>query len=144
MLGSPSSLGAPAVSTSVATVQEDEVPKSPPSSSSRLDPGVAAHASALPTGRDAPATDPLVAEIALIDGARRALLRNDSGEALGLLNRHQREYPAGRLRPEAFVLRLEAMVRAGRADAARDLARKYLEKQPNGPHAESIRKIAGE
>ena len=88
--------------------------------------------------------DSLSPEVALVDAARRALVRGDPGEALGHLNRHEREHPHGLLRPEAFVLRLEAMVRAGRSEAARELARRYLESNPRGAHAQSIRKIAGE
>lgn len=86
----------------------------------------------------------LDAEVALVDSARRALLRGAPGEALGLLNQHQREHPDGAMHPEAFLLRLDAMVRAGRPAAARALARRYLEQNPSGIHAERVRKIAGE
>ncbi len=86
----------------------------------------------------------LEAEVALVDSARRALLRGAPGEALGLLNQHQREHPRGVMHPEAFLLRLDAMVRAGRPAAARAAARRYLEQNPSGVHAERVRKIAGE
>lgn len=98
-----------------------------------------------PTSSSQPVgNDELDAEVALVDSARRALLRGAPGEALGLLNRHRREHPNGVMQPEVFLLRLEAMVRAGRGAAAQALAREYLEQHPSGSHAERVRKIAGE
>lgn len=90
-----------------------------------------------------PVVDPLQREIQLLDEARRALARGSASVALDLLDRHSREHSSGRLGPEAFVLRLEALIRAGQGDRARALARSWLSRHPNGPHAERIRKIAG-
>ncbi|MBI3206588.1 MAG: hypothetical protein HYZ29_33935 [Myxococcales bacterium] len=90
-----------------------------------------------------PASDSLELEVALVSSARQALSRGDSGAALGLLDRYQREFPAGRLRPEALVLRVEALVRAGKADRARELARGYLAQSPGGAHASRLRELVG-
>lgn len=87
--------------------------------------------------------DSLELEVALVSRARQALSRGDSGAALGLLDRYQREFPAGRLRPEALVLRVEALVRAGKTDRARELARGYLAQSPGGAHASRLRELVG-
>jgi len=49
----------------------------------------------------------------------------------------------GDLAPEALVLRIEALARTGERDAAEDLARDYLAKNPSSPHAERIRTLLG-
>jgi hypothetical protein len=87
--------------------------------------------------------DPLTLEVRLLDQARRAIASGDGTAALSVLDRYRSEHPRGRLAPEAFVLRLEALVRAGRAVEARQLAERRLAADPTGAHAERIRKITG-
>lgn len=88
--------------------------------------------------------DALKAEVALIDRARAALARGDTSEALMLLARHQKQYPSGALTPEAFVLELTTLERAGRGDVARARARAWLATHPDGDYADRIRKIVAE
>jgi hypothetical protein len=87
--------------------------------------------------------DPLTLEVRLLDQARRAIVSGDGHAALSALDRYRSEHPRGRLAPEAFVLRLEALVRAGRAAEARQLAERRLAADPTGAHTERIRKITG-
>jgi len=122
---------------------DDSRPRAAVAPSLPRPPAPAPSASAASNEPAAAAEDRLSGEVALVDSARKALMRGDSAGALGLLERHRKEYPAGSLGPEAFVLRLEAMVRSGRSSAARDLAKRYLERNPQSPHASAIRRIAG-
>ena len=83
-------------------------------------------------------------EIALLDAARRALRAGDARLALSALHRHQAEFPRGLLGQEATLLRIEALVRAGNRPAAEALARQFLARQPNSPHAKRIESLLGQ
>jgi hypothetical protein len=68
-------------------------------------------------------------EIGLLDYAGVALSANDAPQALSLLDQYDRAYPHGSLWPEAVVMRIEALVKAGnlaRAMELRDRARGTL------------------
>ena len=97
----------------------------------------------MPARRRHETPDSIALEVDLLDRARAANARGANREALDLLGRHDRDFPASRLGPEALVLRLTALVQLGRASEARALAERYLERQPGGAHAEQIRKITG-
>jgi len=84
----------------------------------------------------------LASEIALLDEARRSATMNPL-RSLALLDEYARRFPLGDLAPEALVLRIEALARTGERDAAEDLARDYLAKNPSSPHAERIRTLLG-
>ncbi len=90
-----------------------------------------------------PAADSLEREIELLDQARGAVRRNAPDAALAKLDQFAREFPRGRLASEAFVVRLEALVRAGRAAEARAIAGAHLARNPSSPHAARIRRIVG-
>jgi hypothetical protein len=90
-----------------------------------------------------PAADSLEREIELLDQARSAVRANAPVDALAKLDRFAREFPRGRLASEAFVVRLEALVRANRAAEARALAGAHLTRNPSSPHATRIRRIVG-
>jgi TolA-binding protein len=83
-------------------------------------------------------------EIALLDAARRALRSGDARLALSDLDRHQAEFPRGVLGQEATLLRIEALVRSGNRPAAEALARQFLARQPNSPHAKRIESLLGQ
>ena len=83
-------------------------------------------------------------EIALLDAARRALRAGDARLALSALERHQAEFRRGLLGQEAGLLRIEALVRAGNRPAAEALARQFLARQPNSPHAKRIESLLGQ
>jgi hypothetical protein len=90
-----------------------------------------------------PGADTLEREIQLLDEARSAVRANAPGAALAKLDRFTREFPRGRLASEAFVVRLEALVRANRVAEARALATRHLNGNPKSPHAARIRRIVG-
>lgn len=57
--------------------------------------------------------------------ARTALTRGQSGAALDALERHAHSFPHGRLAPERESLWVQALVSAGRYDAAREHAARF-------------------
>jgi ferric-dicitrate binding protein FerR (iron transport regulator) len=62
-------------------------------------------------------------------------------EALGWYERYLAEKPGGAFAAEASGRRLVALVRLGRADAARSAAESYLKRYPRGAHAKYAREL---
>jgi hypothetical protein len=91
--------------------------------------------------RASEAANTLDAEIRLLDKARAALVEGQPARALETLGEYDRDFSHGHLRPEAFLIRLDALVHSGEAPAARRLARDYLAAHPASPHALRIRRI---
>ncbi|HEX7597698.1 MAG TPA: hypothetical protein VF518_05750 [Polyangia bacterium] len=83
-------------------------------------------------------------ETRALDRAREALDEHRPSEVLRLLDEYQRRFPQGRLRPEAMVLRLAALVQAGKHDAADSLARQLLADEAYQTYAARIRSLLGE
>lgn len=106
---------------------------------SAVSPPSSAPSAASPIASAAP--DPLVAELALLDAARRALARSDAGEALRLLKEREARFPRGAMADEALVLRVEALVQAGRVTEAKALADAYLEQNPGSAYAPRLRAL---
>jgi hypothetical protein len=75
-----------------------------------------------PAGSSAEAARDLAREAALISQAARNVESGNATQALGLLDQYAREHPRGVMRPEAAVVRVRALVRAGRTSEAKDLA----------------------
>lgn len=69
--------------------------------------------------------DSLSRERTGLEIARTALTRGQSGAALDALERHARTFPHGRLAPERESLWVQALVSAGRYDAAREHAARF-------------------
>ena len=82
--------------------------------------------------------DRLEEEMALMSEARRALGRGDARKALELLNKHGREFPKGEFQRERVVSRVTALCALGQKDAARRVAKRYLEKDSSSVHAQRI------
>jgi hypothetical protein len=82
-------------------------------------------------------------EIALIDAARNAVTHASCARALALLDRYEASYPTGTFRPEATVLRVEALSGLGRAAEARVLARRFMAVHPDSPLAARVSRQAG-
>jgi len=82
-------------------------------------------------------------EVALLDQARAALASGNTAAALSALDRHKREFPRGFLSSEAEVLRVEALVKAGRTAEARAQGERLLSREPNGPQAKRVRSLLG-
>jgi hypothetical protein len=89
-----------------------------------------------------PAESRLAEEVAVLDGSRR-IVTSDPERALRLLDEYEQRFPRGDLAPEALVLRIEALVRAGARSNAESLASSYLASHPRSPHANRIRMILG-
>jgi hypothetical protein len=83
----------------------------------------------------------LKAEIGFLDGARAALAAGQPGRALAIVDDYGQRFPHGHFEPEAFVVRLDALVRSGDGERAQRLARDYLATHPNTPHAPRIRRV---
>ncbi|HVY25337.1 MAG TPA: FecR domain-containing protein [Polyangiaceae bacterium] len=64
---------------------------------------------------------------------------HDYGQAAEWFAKSQSEQPSGRLAREAAGRRIEALRNAGHVAAAGQAARDYLERYPDGPHAELAR-----
>jgi hypothetical protein len=96
-----------------------------------------------PASASLPEGQSLSREIALIDGARRALIAGDVDGALAQLQDYDGRLRTGTLDREAQLLRIDALARAGQRGAARALAQRYLESYPSDPHAARLRALVG-
>jgi hypothetical protein len=93
---------------------------------------------------DSPLDRSLGNETRALDRAREALDAHRSSEVLRLLDEYHHRFPQGRLRPEAMVLRVAALVQAGRHGAADSLARQLLADEAYQTYAPRIRSLLGE
>lgn len=85
----------------------------------------------------------LAAELALVEGARRALRSGRASDALRLLDRRDTEHPRGALAMETTVLRVEALVQRGEHGRASAMGRDFLARHPNNPLAPRVRAAIG-
>jgi hypothetical protein len=93
---------------------------------------------ALPDQAPAPSvTD----EIHSLDQARAELAGGQPRRALDALDAYEREFPAGTLRPEADLVRLQAHARLGDKSTVAARARAYLARYPASPHAPQVRSL---
>jgi hypothetical protein len=79
--------------------------------------------------------------VAILERARRALFAGRPDATLQELDAYERLPNKAVLRSEAGLLRIEALIRKGNLGAAQALARRSLERAPNGPHARRLREI---
>ena len=89
---------------------------------------------ALPARTSAPSSSPdvaLAAERALIERARMALARGQSGAALEAVDAHAKGYPRGRLAEEREAIAVQALVQGGRTADARARADRFRATYPN-------------
>jgi hypothetical protein len=109
-------------------------------------------ASASPAGeRPAESTRPpiiahppsLTDELVALDSAKRLLDQGDSTGVLIALDRYARDFPAGRLQPEALALRAEALERHGDHALAMHLYERLVREYPDSPLCERVRAIVG-
>jgi hypothetical protein len=84
----------------------------------------------------------LDAEVALLDAARKALKLGDPNVALTWLNRHG-ELRAPALAAEATLLRVQALVAAGRTTEARTVAEAAVGSANGSAYAQRLRKLVG-
>jgi hypothetical protein len=84
----------------------------------------------------------LAEEVAALDQARQ-VLKTDPERSLELIDDYVSRFPSGELRPEALVLRIDALVRADRRPRAEAQASDYVSRFPRSPHAKRIRRLMG-
>ena len=83
------------------------------------------------------------AELGTLEQARGALSAGEPARALSILDAYSTRYPRGSMGPEATVLRVEALVRAGDPSAAARVGNAFLAGNPHSPYAERIRSLLG-
>jgi hypothetical protein len=83
----------------------------------------------------------VAAELALLDRAHQALGANEPARALANLDAYTDAFPHGAMRPEATVLRVEALVKAGDRRAAARAAEALLARSPGSPYARRIESL---
>jgi len=84
----------------------------------------------------------LRAELAALDAVRSTLANDDALGALSFLAAYFRTFPRGRLHLEAEVLRIDALAKAGRLDAAKRHAREFLKRHANSVLAARVQPYA--
>ncbi|XXY52134.1 hypothetical protein WME91_13410 [Sorangium sp. So ce269] len=82
----------------------------------------------------------LQAELETLDAARATLSSGNAQGALSLLDAYTRKHPRGRLRLEAEVVRIDALAKSGRTDAAAQRAEAFLRRHPNSVLASRVRR----
>jgi hypothetical protein len=118
----------PEVSGSLGGAREEAPPTDAGEGSARGRRAIAtARTREVPRSGDGSARDhSLGDETKALDRAREALDAHRPSEGLRLLDEYRRRFPQGRLRPEAMILRLAALLAAGRHQAADSLATQLL------------------
>ena len=66
-------------------------------------------------------------------------MNGEGRRTLDELDAYDRRFPAGRLQIEAEVLRIDALAKIGRKDAARQHAEAFLRRYPNSVLATRVR-----
>lgn len=91
------------------------------------------------------ATEPAVSATLLesqrMAAARASLRAGDAKTTLRELDTLARDFPSGVLTQERDALRIQALSRLGERKQARDLARSFLGKHSDSPHAEAVRRV---
>jgi hypothetical protein len=86
----------------------------------------------------APAEDPLLAEVSLLQRAQRALRGGQPLHAMELAARHETLYPTSQMALERDALRVFALCALGKKGEARTLARALLAQAPTSPLRASL------
>jgi outer membrane protein assembly factor BamD (BamD/ComL family) len=77
----------------------------------------------------------------MLERARGAMASGNPAQALAVLDTYTDRFPYPALLPEATVLRIEALTKAGDPSAARRAADAFLAANPASPYADRIRTI---
>lgn len=90
------------------------------------------------------AASTLSAEVAALERAHAALAAQDAEAALLALDRYRTKFPAGRLASEETVLRVQALLARGDAEAATALADGFSAAHPDSPYVDRVRDLLHE
>ena len=141
---------APVEATPLESARVEAAPvEAPPLESARVEapepqPSTTARSSANARAEPKAVSDPpLTAELAALDAARTSLSHSDPSAALAALDGYARNFPRGRLKIEAEVLRISALAKSGQTDAARKRAQAFLRLHPDSVLASRVRSYAG-
>jgi len=93
---------------------------------------------------DSPPDQSLGEETKALDRVREALDTHRSSDGFQLLDDYRRRFPQGRLRPEAVILRLAALLQAGRHQAAKGLADQLLSDETYAAYVPRIQSLLRE
>ncbi len=127
-------------STPTSTSTSTPTPTPPPTSTPTGSVGVLA-TSAPKAAAPKPADDNLAGELGALDQARRSVRAGQPNEALALLDGYAKTFPAGALRSEALVLRVEALMKAGREDDAKRASASFLRDHTDDGASRRIRAL---
>jgi len=148
------SLAAAAVAVSTARPQEVAAVEAAPTESAapdgvRVESAEPAASPSAPGGRIVrselkhASAPPLTAELAALDAARTSLSHADPAGALAALDAYAHDFPRGRLKIEAEVLRIGALAKSGQTEVARKRAEAFLKLHPDSVLASRVRSYAG-
>lgn len=104
--------------------------------------GTSPAAAPAPTRASGSSSSALRAELAALDAIRSSLANDDPAGALSFIAAYFRTFPRGRLHFEAEVLRIDALAKAGRSQAARRYAQEFLKRHPNSVLTARVRPYA--
>ncbi|MFO0737447.1 MAG: hypothetical protein U0270_16265 [Labilithrix sp.] len=127
----------PLVTPAPAKIEEAPPKAEAPPVSLRAKASASVVASATPAPA-ASAASGLGAEIKALDAVRASMSAGDASGALAALDAYDRSFPRGTLQQEAVLLRIDALMRAGRTDEARKLGHAFLAEHPSTPHRKRI------
>lgn len=83
-------------------------------------------------------------EVAVLAEVRKALQAGEAKQALAVLDQHRAAFQVGQLGLEAEVLRLEALSQLGETKQASERARRFIDKNPNSPLVDRVRRYLTE
>ena len=86
----------------------------------------------------------LTEELSALKVASSALSAGDTRAALAALDHYDRVLKGKKMRAEATLLRIEALSRAGQAEAASALAQRFVEQNPGNPLVDRARSFVHE
>jgi hypothetical protein len=87
------------------------------------------------------AAPPSTAEDTQLLQQARAVVGSDAGRALSLTREHERRFPGSVLTEERRALRIEALVRAAQAGAARRELEAFERSYPRSPYRRRLRSL---
>jgi len=129
-----------AVPVGYYVLRQPVAPANAPAHRSIATPATPTESAAAPEAQAAATrTAMLTEELGALDRARLALADGDARRALDALDGYDRRFPAGRLQIEAEVMRIDALAKIGRKDAARQHAEAFLRRHPNSVLATRVR-----
>ena len=86
-----------------------------------------------------PSKASIAQETELLAGVQRAIQQGRPASALAMLNRYDREFPAGALREESIASRVVALCDFGRGDDAARWRTEFFRRYPNSPLSARVR-----